>query len=162
MVAKGCICAWVLPLRCFSCLLPNYIHICAILIQCFQILTRVCVGGGGIATEILPTLNTPLYSLPVGSTGVKPWRVNLAKEAGAGSTEYHHVHTSCQNPTFRCCFVSIGFWWWAPKAVFTFGLYVGPWPLNLTGRHGYFLKPMQHATRRLRTWEKNIIDMTFP
>ena len=33
IMARVCIVAWVLPLRCFLFLLPNYIHISAIILQ---------------------------------------------------------------------------------------------------------------------------------
>ena len=33
MMAKGCIVAWVLPLMCFFFLLPNFIHVTAIIMQ---------------------------------------------------------------------------------------------------------------------------------
>ena len=58
--AKGCI---VLPLRCFLISLPNYIHICASIMQYFHILTR----GKCIATGILPIPNSSLSLFPVGS-----------------------------------------------------------------------------------------------
>ena len=40
ILAKGCIVARVLPLRYFLFLLPNYIHICTIIMQYVYILTR--------------------------------------------------------------------------------------------------------------------------
>ena len=40
ITAKGCFVAGVLPLRCFLFQLPNYIHICAIIMQYFSLLTR--------------------------------------------------------------------------------------------------------------------------
>ena len=40
MMARGCIVALVLPLRCFLFLLPNYIHVYANMMQYCHILTR--------------------------------------------------------------------------------------------------------------------------
>ena len=34
-MAKGCIVAWLLPLRCSLFVLPDFIHICAVIIQKF-------------------------------------------------------------------------------------------------------------------------------
>ena len=62
MMAKGYIVTVILPLRCFLFLLPKYIHVYAIMMQYFNILTR-----GSIATGILSTYITSLASLPVGS-----------------------------------------------------------------------------------------------
>ena len=61
MMARRCIVASVLPLRYFLFLLTNYINICAILMQYFS------YTEGSIATGILPTPNTSLSSLPMGS-----------------------------------------------------------------------------------------------
>ena len=52
VMSKGCIVTRVLPLRCFLFLLPNFIHVMQLV---------------NIATGILPTPNTSLSSLPVGS-----------------------------------------------------------------------------------------------
>ena len=40
MMVKGCFVALVLLLRCFLFLLPNYIHVYAIIMQYFHILSR--------------------------------------------------------------------------------------------------------------------------
>ena len=40
IIAKGCVVAHVLPLRCFFILLPNYGHVNTIVIEHFHILTR--------------------------------------------------------------------------------------------------------------------------
>ena len=62
-MANGCIVARVLPLRCFLFVLPNYIHICAIIMcNSFHIFTRWEYGN-----KKIPSLNTPIYLLLVGS-----------------------------------------------------------------------------------------------
>ena len=60
IMAKGCIVARVLPLRYFLFLLPNYSRVYAMMMQYLHILRA-------LATGILPTPNTSLSSLPVGS-----------------------------------------------------------------------------------------------
>ena len=65
MMAKGCIVARVLPLRYFLFLLPNYMHVYAIIMQHFLDFDERVV----LHQEYSP--NTPLSSLPVGSKSYK-------------------------------------------------------------------------------------------
>ena len=50
IMAKGCISACLLPLRCFLFLLPNYVNLCAIIMQYFA-----CTDKREVLQQELPS-----------------------------------------------------------------------------------------------------------
>ena len=96
IIAKGCIVALVLPLRCFLFLLPNYINICAIIMQYFHILTR---GKYCNRNTPNPNDNAPLLQLTrhdhYSSDKCRP---NIAIKA---QTLKHTTHIDPDNEAYR-------------------------------------------------------------
>ena len=82
MMAKVCIVAWVLPLRCFLCYYPTIFMFLQEEYTSFRISTR-----GKFCNRNTPNPNTSLTSLPVGT---KTWCIHSLLKVG------HHTECRCQ------------------------------------------------------------------